>query len=189
MCSSDLTYFYSRLEDTIAFGSVSSADPYGRTFGGYINSKGGLSRGVELSTRVSPISSLDVTAAYTYVNALERAPIYGDVLRTFVIPRNQFSATVTQRIGKRMVLTLDTLDSGNYLAPVFPDFVTAFQTRVYRFGGLRRVNAGASYRLPLGESTAVRFHIRSENIAGQDYYETGYRTPGRTALGGLQFEF
>ena len=46
------------------------------------------------------------------------------------------------------------------------------------------MNAGASYRLPLGESTAVRFHIRAENIAGQDYYETGYRTPGRTALGG-----
>ncbi|MEQ1947099.1 MAG: TonB-dependent receptor [Bryobacteraceae bacterium] len=183
------SYFYSRLQNTIAFGSVTASDPYGRTFGGYINSRGGLSRGVELSARLSPLSSLNVTAAYTFVNAAERAPLYGDVLRTFVIPRHQFSATVTQRVGKRLVLTLDTIQSGNSLAPIFGDFVTSFETRVYRFDGMRRVNAGASYRLPLRETTAVRFYVRAENITAQDYYETGYRTPGRTAVGGMQFEF
>lgn len=183
------TYFYARLQDTIAFGALLSPDPFGRTFGGYLNSEGGLSRGVELSARATPVPSIEVSAAYTFVNAAERAPIYGDVLRTFVIPRNQFSAAVTQRLGKRMVLTLDTLSSGNYLAPVFGDFVTSFETRVYRFEGLRRINAGASYRLPLRESNSVRFYIRAENITSQQYYETGYRTPGRTAVGGLQYEF
>jgi len=113
----------------------------------------------------------------------------GDVLRTFVIPRNQFSAAMTWRAGARTVLTLDTLQSGNYLEPVFPDFVTAFSTRVYRFDGLRRVNAGASYRLPLGEFRAARFFVRAENLAGQDYFENGFRTAGRTANGGIQFEF
>jgi vitamin B12 transporter len=183
------TYFYSRLQDTIAFGTPPSTDPFERAFGGYINSKGGLSRGVEVSARVVPLRSLDVSAAYTFVNAAERAPIYGDVLRTFVIPRNQFSAAVTQRLGRRAVLTFDTLNSGNYLAPVFGDFVTTFATRVYRFEGFRRLNAGASYRLPLHESSSVRFYVRAENITNQEYYETGYRTPGRTAVGGLQFEF
>jgi outer membrane receptor protein involved in Fe transport len=183
------TYFYTRLEDTIAFGPLPSTDPYGRIFGGYLNSKGGISRGGEVSARFSPIHSMDVTAAYTYVNAIERAPIYGDVLRTFVIPRNQFSATVSERLGKRMLLTFDTLDAGNYLEPVSGDFITTFTTRVYRFDGLRRINAGASYRIPLGEYRAIRFYVRGENLGGQNYYESGFQTPGRTGVGGMQWEF
>jgi outer membrane receptor protein involved in Fe transport len=183
------TYFYTRLEDNIAFGSLPATDPYNRFFGGYFNSKGGLSRGVELSARVSPIPSMDVTAAYTFVNAMERAPIIAGVLRTLVIPRNQFSAVVTERLGKRILLTLDTRDSGNYLDPVDADFVNTFSSRAYRFDGMRRVNAGASYRLPLGENSAIRFYVRGENLTGQNYYESGFRTPGRTGLGGMQWEF
>jgi vitamin B12 transporter len=183
------TYFYTRLEDSIAFGTLPSADPFGRIFGGYFNSKGGLARGAELTSRFSPVHSMDVTATYTYVNAIERAPIVGDVLRTFVIPRNQFSATVSQRVGKRTLLTFDTLDAGNYLEPISGDFITTFTTRVYRFSGMRRVNAGASYRFPLSETRAIRLYVRGENLTGQNYYESGFRTPGRTGYGGLQFEF
>ena len=51
------------------------------------------------------------------------------------------------------------------------------------------MNAGASYRLPLGEFRAVRFFVRAENLVDQDYFENGFRTPGRTANGGIQFEF
>jgi outer membrane cobalamin receptor len=183
------TYFYTHLQDEIDFGPLPATDPYGRIYGGYFNSKGGLSRGVELSARLSPIHSMDVTAAYTYVNAIERTPIVGDVLRTFIIPRNQFSATVSQRLGKRVVLTFDTLEAGSYLAPMSPDYVTTFTERVYSFDGLRRVNAGASYRIPLAENRAIRFYVRGENLAGQNYYESGFRTPGRTGVGGLQWEF
>jgi vitamin B12 transporter len=184
------TYFYTRLEDSIAFANtLPSTDPFGRIFGGYFNSKGGISRGAELAARVSPIHSMDVTATYTYVNAIERTPIVGNVLRTFVIPRNQFSATISQRVGKRTVLTFDTLDSGNYLEPFSGDFVTTFTTRVYSFPGIRRVNAGVSYRLPLSEYRAIRFYVRGENLTGQNYYESGFRTPGRTGVGGMQFEF
>ena len=182
------TYFYARLQRVIAFATLPGADPFGRFFG-YFNSRGGLSRGVELSGKASPLRVLDLSVAYTFVNAAERAPIVGDVLRTFVIPRHQFSAAATWRAGSRMVLTLDTLASGAYLAPVFPDFVRAFSTRVYRFDGVRRVNAGASYRLSLGEFRAARFFVRAENLAGQDYFEAGYRTLGRTVNGGIQFEF
>ncbi len=183
------TYFYTHLQDEIDFGPLPTTDPFGRIYGGYFNSKGGLSRGVELSARVSPIHAMDVTASYTYVNAIEAVPIVGDVMRTFIIPRNQFSATVSQRIGKRVLLTLDTLDEGNYLAPISPDYVNTFTERVYSFSGLRRVNAGVSYRIPLGEYRAIRFYARGENLAGQVYFESGFPTPGRTGVGGVQWEF
>jgi outer membrane receptor protein involved in Fe transport len=182
------TYFYTRLQQLIAFALLSGNDPFGRFFG-YYNSKGGLSRGVETTLAVAPVAALNISATYTFVNAIERSPVVGDVLRTFVIPRHQFSASAAWRPGKRTLLTFDTLDAGNYLGPVFPDFVNAFSTRVYRFEGLRRVNAGASYRQPLGEFQAVRFYVRGENLGGQEYFENGFRTPGRTAYGGIQFEF
>jgi outer membrane receptor protein involved in Fe transport len=183
------TYFYSRLQTTIAFAnSLAGTDPFGRFFG-YYNSQGGLSRGVETNLAVSPIAGLNLSASYAFVNAVERTPIVGNNLRTFAIPRNQFSASATWRAGKRIVLTFDTLDAGNYLAPMFPDFVNRFTTLAYRFAGIRRINGGASYRLPLGEFRALRFFVRAENLLDQNYFENGFRTPGRTANGGIQFEF
>ena len=178
------TYFYTQLHQTIGFRLLPAADPFGRFFG-YLNLQGGLSRGAELSARVSPHRSLDITSSYTFVNAIERTALDG-VVRRMVIPRHQFSVAATQRVGQRMVVTFDTLQSGAFLAPIFS---ASFSQRVYRFDGLRRVNAGVSYRLPLGEFRAVRFYGRAENLAGQDYYENGFRTPRRTAVGGLQLEF
>ena len=181
------TYFYTRLQKVIAFAtSLSATDPFGRFFG-YYNSQGGLSRGVETNLAVSPVATLNFSASYTFVNAVERSPIVGDNLRTFVIPRHQFSAAATWRAGKRTMLTFETLDATNYLAPVFSD--ATFQSRVYRFDGLRRINAGANYRLPMGEFHALRFFVRAENLLDQNYFENGFRTPGRTANGGIQYEF
>jgi len=181
------TYFYTTLQQVIAFATLTGSDPFGRFFG-YYNSQGGISRGVETHVAVAPVAALNFSASYTFVNAVERAPVAG-AWRTLAIPRHQFSAALTWRAGKRMLFTFDTLDAGNYLAPMFPDFVTAFTTRAYRFDGLRRVNAGASYRLPLGEFRAVRFFVRGENLVNQEYFENGFRTPGRTVNGGIQFEF
>jgi iron complex outermembrane receptor protein len=183
------SYFYTRLQQTVAFfNQLSVNDPYGRFFG-YLNAQGGLSRGVELSAKISPVRGIDISAAYTFVNAVQRTPVVGDVLRTFVIPRNQFSAAASWRLGSRTVFTFDTLDASNYLDPVSPDFVHSFNTRVYRFDGPHKFNAGASYRLPLGEFRAMRFFARAENLAGQVYFENGFRTPARTANAGLQYEF
>ena len=178
------TYFYARLERTIGFSTLTGVDPFGRFFG-YLNTAGGISRGVELSAALTPMRSLTINAAYTLVNAIEQAPIVGNTLRSFVIPRHQFSAMATWRAGKRTTLAFDTLHSGNYLAPIFA-FPT---TRVYSFDGLRRVNAQASYRIPLSEFRAVRLFIRGENFLGQEYFESGFRTPGRTVLGGVRYEF
>jgi len=179
------TYFYTTLQQVIAFAALTGSDPFGRFFG-YYNSQGGISRGVETKVAMAPVAALNFSASYTYVNAVERAPVAG-AWRTLAIPRHQFSAAATWRAGKRMLFTFDTLDSGNYLGPMFSDIT--FSSRAYSFDGLRRVNAGASYRLPLSEFRAVRFFVRGENLLNQDYFENGFRTPGRTANGGIQFEF
>jgi outer membrane receptor protein involved in Fe transport len=182
------SYFYTWLQDVINFdtsGLINPAtDPFGRSIG-YLNTQGGISRGVEMSATVAPIRSLRVTSAYTYVNAIERIPIVGDVLQTFVVPRNQVSLVVTEQPTSRLMLTLDTRQSSSYLAPVYGDVVT----QTYRFNGIHKVNLGASYRIPLKEYRAIRFFVRGENILNQTYFESGFPTPGRTGLGGMQFEF
>jgi vitamin B12 transporter len=182
------SYFYAWLQDVINFdtsGLINPAtDPFGRSVG-YLNTSGGISRGVEMSAAIAPTRSLKVTAAYTYVNAIERTPIVGDILQTFVVPRNQFSLLVTEQATSRLLLTFDTIDSSNYLAPVYGDVVT----QVYRSNGIHEVNAGVAYRIPLKDYRAIRFFVRVNNIFSQTYFESGFLTPGRTALGGLQYEF
>jgi iron complex outermembrane receptor protein len=169
------TYFYTWLENVIEFDSSYH----------YANGRGGISRGVELAAAVSPIRSLTASAAYTFVNALERAPVVGDTIQSFVIPRNQFSILATERITARLEMTFDALASGSYLAPIFGETVT----QVYRFGGLHRLDLGGSYRLPLAEYRALRFFVRVNNLLDQAYYESGFPAPGRTGKAGVQFEF
>jgi vitamin B12 transporter len=182
------SYFYTWLQNVINFdtsGLIDPAtDPFGRSVG-YLNTQGGISRGIETSAAAAPTRSLKVTAAYTYVNAIERTPIVGDVLQTFVIPRNQFSLLVTQQTTKRLMLTFDTLASSSYLGPVYGDVVT----QTYRFNGIHKVNVGASYLVPISDYRAIRFFVRADNIFNQTYFESGFLTPGRTASSGLQFEF
>jgi iron complex outermembrane receptor protein len=182
------SYFYTWLEDVINFdtsGLINPAtDPFGRYIG-YLNTRGGISRGAELSATLAATRGLRVTSAYTYVNALERTPIVGDIIQTFVVPKNQFSLLVAEQATARLLLIFDTIQSSSYLAPIYGDFVT----QTYRFAGLHKLNLGASYRLPLGEYKAARFFVRADNLLNQTYFESGFTTAGRTAMGGLQFEF
>jgi len=182
------SYFYTWLEDVINFdtsGLINPAtDPFGRYIG-YLNTQGGISRGVELSATLAPTRRLKVTSGYTYVNAIERTPIVGDVLPTFVVPKNQFSVLVTEQATSRLLFTMDTIQSSSYLAPIYGDVVT----QTYRFEGLHKVNLGASYRIPIKDYQTLRVFIRADNILNQTYFESGFLTAGRTALGGMQFEF
>ncbi|HZH31487.1 MAG TPA: TonB-dependent receptor [Pyrinomonadaceae bacterium] len=183
------TYFYTRLQEVIAFDFSSSFpanDPFER-FGGYVNTRGGLARGVELSFEAAPARAFDVRAAYTYTNADERTPRAGDVLRSFAIPDHQFNLTATQRIGRRLLFNFDLATSSDYLAPVFNP--STFGSVVYRFAGILKADAGANYTLPLGESRSLRFFGYVENFFGREYFENGFRTPGRTGKAGAQLSF
>jgi hypothetical protein len=157
---------------TLQASSVPQRIRFSRSVG-YITVQGGISRGVEFSAAVSPARSLNLATAYTFVNAIERSPIVGNVLQTFVIPRNQFSILVTERATSRLLFTFDTLASSKYVAPVYGETIT----QVYRFSGIHRTNLGASYRLPLSDYKAVRFFARGENLLGQTFFESGFPTP------------
>jgi vitamin B12 transporter len=182
------TYFYTWLQDVINFdtsGLINPAtDPFGRSIG-YLNTQGGISRGVEVSAALAPTRSLKVTTGYTYVSAIERTPIVGDVLQTFVVPRDQFSLLVLEQPTSRLFFTFDTIASSSYLAPIYGDVVT----QAYRFNGMHKVNVGASYRIPIREYRAIRFFARVDNLFNQTYFENGFLTPGRTASSGFEYQF
>jgi iron complex outermembrane receptor protein len=183
------TYFYTRLQEVIAFdftGLVVQPDPFGR-FGGYVNTGGGLARGVELSLEAAPARTFDIRTSYTYTNADERTPRVGNVIRSFTIPDHQFNLTVTQRVGRRLLFNFDFTASSDYLAPVFDP--STFGSVVYRFDGIRKADAGANYTVPLSESRSLRFFGYVENLFGREYFENGFRTPGRTGKAGAQFSF
>ncbi len=183
------TYFYTRLQEVIAFdfsGLVTQPDPFGR-FGGYANTRGGLARGLELSMAAAPARALDLTASYTYTNADERVPRVGSVLRSFVIPDHQFSLVATQRIGRRVLFNFDLTASSDYLVGIFNP--QTFGANVFRFAGIRKADAGASYTLPLTDGRSLRFFGYVDNLTGREYFENGFRTPGRTGRAGAQFNF
>jgi vitamin B12 transporter len=184
------TYFYTRIQQAITFdssGAINPAtDPFGR-FGGYRNTQGGLARGVELTASLAPARGLNVVGAYTYTNARERTPLLGVTIQSYVIPAHQFSLLATQRITSRLTIVFDLLVSSNYLTPMFNP--VTFASRVYRFPGIGNAELGGSYRIPVSEHQALRFFAKVSNLANQTYFENGYRTPGATGNGGLQFEF
>lgn len=180
------TYFYTRLQEVIWFdfsGLINPVtDPFGRFFG-YLNTGGGLSRGIELSATSSPSRSLDLFLSYTYTNSDQRtAQVTGSgIISSLVIPDHQFSAVVTQRIGRRVFVNFDLLATSDYLAPIFP--------RVYRFPNLVKADLGGSYEIPVSERTKLRFFGYIDNLFDRANFESGFQTPGRTGRGGASLSF
>ena len=185
------TYFYTQLRQVIIFdfsGLIDfTTDPFGR-FGGYLNTNGGIARGAEVELRTTPIRTLNVIAAYTFTKAQQRTPQVPGTIRSLVIPDHQFSIVATQRIGRRVLVNFDFSASSDYLAPIF-DTVT-FVSRGYRFKGLAKADVGASYSLPLhGEKRQLRFFGYVDNLFDREYFESGFRTPGRTGRAGASIVF
>lgn len=184
------TYFYTRLQEVIIFdfsGTINPAtDPFGR-FGGYRNTAGGIARGVELSMMATPSRTLNVSAAYTYTKSLQRTPQVPGVLRSLIIPDHQLSVVATQRFGRRLLLNFDLSASSDYLAPILDP--NTFATRAYRFRGLGKADLGGSYTLPLSESRSLRFFGYMDNLFGREYFESGFRTPGRAGRAGASLSF
>lgn len=184
------TYFYTRLQEVIIFdfsGAINPAtDPFGR-FGGYRNTNGGIARGVELSMTATPTRTLNVSAAYTYTKSLQRTPQVAGVLRSLGIPVHQFSLVTTQHFGRRVLVNFDLAASSDYLAPILDP--NTFASRAYRFRGLTKADLGGSYTLPFSELRSLRFFGYVDNLFGREYFESGFRTPGRTGRAGVSLSF
>jgi iron complex outermembrane receptor protein len=183
------TYFYTQLQRVIAFDSTgvvnAASDPFGR-YMGYLNTAGGLSRGLEVSASGAVTRSLDLRASYTYTNAVNRQPLDG-VWQTYLVPRNMFTLLASERIGPRLTVTFDLVASDNYLYAVYDP--ATYANIPFRFAGPKRAGLAANYRIPLSDTRAVRIFGKVENLFDQNYFEGGFRTPPILALGGLQFEF
>jgi iron complex outermembrane receptor protein len=184
------TYFYTRLQEVIIFdfsGVINPAtDPFGR-FGGYRNTNGGIARGAELSMTATPTRTLNLSTAYTYTKSLQRSPQVPGILRSLAIPDHQFSLVATQRFGRRVLVNLDFAASSDYLAAISNP--VTFATRAYRFRGLAKVDLGASYTLPFKDAQSLRFFGYVDNLFDREYFENGFRTPGRTGRAGAMFVF
>jgi vitamin B12 transporter len=179
------TYFYTRLQEVILFDSTGAitpvSDPFGRS-GGYRNTGGGLARGVEFSASTKPYRTLDLSASYTYTNAVNRiATNVPGFLRTFVQPRHTFTLVAAQQITRRLDVVFDMFAYGSYYFP--------FSSRAFKFSGPVKADLGLNYTLPLNEKNNLRFYAKVENIFNREYFESGFRTPGATFTSGAGIRF
>ncbi|HEX8286192.1 MAG TPA: TonB-dependent receptor [Pyrinomonadaceae bacterium] len=179
------TYFYTRLQEVVGFGDT-PGDPFGR-FGGFLNTGGGLSRGLELSGEFAPSRRFDLFASYTHTNSDQRRPVVAGVLRAFAVADHQFTLVATARVGTRVAVNFDLVASSDYLAPIFDP--STFTNRAYRFDGIRKGDLTASYTFPLSDTRRLRLFGKVENVFGRDYYENGFRTPGREGRAGAALHF
>ncbi len=175
------TYFYTRLQEVIVFDSsgfiVPATDPFGRS-GGYLNTGGGLARGAEFGINAKPYRTLDLSASYTFTNAINRIPSsVPRFLRTFTQPRHTFTLFAVQQLTRRMDVVFDMFAYGSFYVP--------FSGRAFKFNGPVKADLGMSYTLPISDRVSMRFFSKVENIFGHEYFESGFRTPGALFTGGM----
>jgi vitamin B12 transporter len=179
------TYFYTRLQEVVDFGDTPD-DHFGRLFGGYLNTGGGLARGLELGGNFAPTRTTEVFASYTYTNSDQRLPVE-NILSTLGQPEHQFSVVATQRLGRRAFVNFDLAATSDYLARIFDN--RTFRGRAYRFAGQLKADLTAGYTFPLAESRSLRLFGKIENLFDRDYFESGFRTPGIQGRAGAALNF
>jgi iron complex outermembrane receptor protein len=180
------TWFYTNLQEVILFdfsGLISPlTDPFHRD-SGYLNTGGGIARGLEISAEASPTRSLKLRSAYTYTNADQRRSSTRNQ-DWFEIPftsPHQFSFVATQRLGRRIDLVADFWAADRHSA--------VFSGRAFLFAGPRKLDLVGNYTLPAGDHGHWRFYGKLSNVLDSQYLEGGYRTPGRWGIGGIEFQF
>jgi iron complex outermembrane receptor protein len=180
------TFFYTNLQETVAFDSsgflVARLDPFGRS-SGYINSGGGVARGTELSAEVAVTRTTKVNAAYTYTNSDQRRSTVRDrdFFQTSFISPHVFTSTLTQRIGARIDVAGDLWFANRNPA--------IFSSRAFLLAGPRNVDLIANYRLPITDRGRLRLYGKVTNLLDSSYLVGGYRAAGRSGVGGLGWEF
>jgi iron complex outermembrane receptor protein len=181
------TYFYTHLQRVVAFNSGFTTDPLGLgRFSGYVNLGGGLSRGVESYLETRPFRGGEVRASYTYTNASQLIPAQG-LRRENVIPRHLFGLAFNQRY-RAFLLSFDLNRTGAYVAPVFENNFP-FRTANLSFKGYTKADAFLSYERALTERLKMILFGGAENIFAEEYFENGFRAPGATGRGGVNFRF
>jgi iron complex outermembrane receptor protein len=177
------TYFRTRLRDVIIFDSSGAirpdSDPFGRS-SGYRSAGSGLASGLELTLTATPIAAGRLSAAYTFVDAQPPTGVR-DATRALGVPRHEFSLVALFGLDRDLTASL--------ALTVMSEVQSRIGTRVLRLDGLAKADAQMSYRVPVGSSRRARLFARIENLLDRVYFESGFRTPRRTAAAGASFTF
>lgn len=181
------TVYYTNLQETILFDFANfpgATDPFGR-FGGYVNSSGGIARGVELSGQYSPASGTTLQAAYTYTNSDSRTPRIGaDYFAMPGVSDQMFTLTATQWVTKRLNVAFDLFAVSDYSLSPFG----ALGRRMV-FDGPVKADVVFRYAIPVREGQTVELFGKVENLLDRRYFENGFLAPQAWAVGGLRFRF
>ena len=183
------TYFYNRIKQLTAFDSSGilrpATDPWGRT-SGYLNGVGGISRGLELGYEARFATNTTFNGSYTFTNAVnDRDFQIAGFWRALTTPRHTATFVITQRIGKKIDVTMDLFRGSSFIVPFF----AISRTRAFESPGFTKADLVAGYKIWEAERKKVRAYVKVENFLNQNYYENGWRTPGAWAIGGLQFSY
>ena len=181
----DVTYFLNRFEDQIVVlgGSLRNLSTF--TSDNLANSR---AQGVEVSFRIQPIRSLELSGEYTRVNsailALDRSTVAQSPFRVgqplIRRPRNSAGYNVTWW-HRRLMLNLNGYVRGSVL-DVEPNF-GAFEG-LFRNKGYVLASAGFAYQLPAG----VEIYGRLNNFLNRRYEESfGFPALHLNFLAGVKF--
>jgi vitamin B12 transporter len=186
------TYFYTRLQQTIAYDPgnfvTPASDPYGR-YGGYFNTPGGIARGVEISGEAKLPRRVLVRAGWTYTNSIDRISEYSNgLLQTPRILPETFTFAVMKPFGKHWDTAFDFLAGSHFLFQLY-SALPPYDALGYSFKGPRKANLSLGYTQPFAERFKLRIYTRLENLLNQDYFEDGFPTPGFVARAGVQVTF
>ncbi len=179
------TAFYTDLREVIAFDSsgflTAATDPYRRS-SGYINTSGGIARGVETQVELTLPRRIRSVTSYTYTNAsLRRSTVRdNDFFRSPIVVPHQFSSVLSVPVTRRLDLTAS--------AWIVSAHATIISRRAFLFDGGRRLDLAASYLMPW-EKLPVRFQMRASNIFNSQYLENGFRASGFWATAGFTISF
>jgi vitamin B12 transporter len=180
------TYFYTRLQRTIAFRSF-TVDPLGLgRFFGYVNQPGGISRGVETYAEFAPWRLANIRASYTYTNS-DRFVAGAGIQPEYVIPKHLFGLDFSQRY-RDFQFNFDLNRTGAYLAPVFESNFP-FRMAELTFPGYTKADLFGSYERNLSDRVTMTLFAGADNLFDVKYYENGFLAPGITARGGINLRF
>jgi vitamin B12 transporter len=177
------TVFSTRLSQVIVFDSTGGidpqTDPFGRT-SGYRNTGGSSARGVELTMAAHPWRSLDFTGGYTFTDATDTGVNATGSRRVFGVSKHLLTLAATERIGP-VTLALSLLG--------YSDYAASLSGRAFIFGGPRRADLVVHYLTPRLRVTNLDLYVRGDNLFDNQWFENGFRVPGRTADAGVTFRF
>ncbi len=181
----DVTYFYNRFHDQIVTlgGSLTNLSSYRSD-----NLNNSRAQGLEITFRLRPVRSLELTGQYTFLDseilALDGSAIantpykVGDPLLRR--PRNSASYSITWQ-HKRL-----TLSTNAYLRGIVLDTEPNWGASMGFFNnkGYVRADAGLSYRLPGG----VEIYGKLNNFCNQKYEEVyGFPSLRLNFVAGMKF--